>query len=150
MLYVTAGMWESRCSFKTQPVNVSRPSAADGRLLNNFDDAVLSVESTWVYVMPQTRLGEGDEARGRNPKEQGRERLGRCGKRKTPPGFPIPKASGSPRRDNHLAHSWASARGQFDCPQLFLRNPWASTQGRRRGWLNERFSTVPTEDHRTT
>ena len=99
-------MWESRCSFKTQPVNVSRPSAADGRLLNNFDNAVLSVESTWVYVMPQTRLGE-DEDQERNPKEQGRGRLGRCGKRKTPPGFPIPRTSGSPRRGNHLAHSWA-------------------------------------------
>lgn len=95
-------MWESRCSFKTQPVNVSRPSAADGRLLNNFDNAVLSVESTWVYVMPQTRLGE-DEDQERNPKEQGRGRLGRCGKRKTP----IPRASGSPCRGNHLAHSWA-------------------------------------------
>lgn len=75
----------------------------------------------------------------RNPKEQGRGRLGSCGKRKTPPSFPTPKASGSPHRDNHLAHSWALAGGQLDCPQLFLWNPQPSTQGRKRGWLNERF-----------
>lgn len=45
MLYVMAKMWESSCSFKTQPMNVSRPSAADSQLLNNFDNAVLLIES---------------------------------------------------------------------------------------------------------
>lgn len=50
MLYVMAGMGERerKCSFKTQPANVSGPSTADGRLLNHFDNAVLSVESPWA------------------------------------------------------------------------------------------------------
>ena len=42
-------------------MNVSRPSAADGRLLNNFDNAVVAVEGLWVYVMSQTKLREGDQ-----------------------------------------------------------------------------------------
>ena len=37
---------------------------SDGRLLNNFDNTVLSVESTWVYVMPPTRLEGGDGDQG--------------------------------------------------------------------------------------
>lgn len=62
-----AGMWESSCSFKTQPVNVIRPSAADSRFLNKFDNADLFAESRWVYVMPQTRLGEGAKEQGKHP-----------------------------------------------------------------------------------
>lgn len=70
-------MWESRCNFKTQPVNVSRPSAADGRLLNNFDNAVLWVDSLWVYVMSQTRLREGDQEQGKQGQGEGSGALGR-------------------------------------------------------------------------
>lgn len=70
-------MWESRCNFKTQPVNVSRPSAADGRLLNNFDNAVVAVEGLWVYVMSQTRLREGDQQQEKQVQGEGSRGWGR-------------------------------------------------------------------------
>lgn len=89
-------MWESRCSFKTQPVNVSRPSAADGRLLNNFDNAVLSVENTWVYVMPEMET----ETRRRKPKEAGEAwEEEDTTKDSNTKGQPLP------HRDARLAHS---------------------------------------------
>lgn len=61
-------MWESRCNFKTQPVNVSRPSAADARLLNNFDNALVAMDGLWVYVTSPTRLREGDQQQGNKSK----------------------------------------------------------------------------------
>lgn len=105
MLYVMAGMWESRCSFKTQPVNVRRPSAADGRLLNNFDNAVLSAESAWVYVMPQTRLGEGAEEQGQQPEGARWCEAGQMWAEADTSSSQTPKASCPPRKDLHLEHS---------------------------------------------
>ena len=96
-------MWESRCSFKTQPVNVSRPSAADGRLLNNFDNAVLSVESTWVYAMPQTRLGEGDEDQGEETQGARQREAGKVREEEDTPGLSNTKGQ------------WLPTQGQSPC-----------------------------------
>lgn len=97
-------MWESRCSFKTQPGNVSRPSAADSRLLSNFDNVVLSVESLWVYV------NVSDKAERRPGAEETTPRRREWGPGKVreeggPPHLQTLKAGCSPRKGAHWAHS---------------------------------------------
>lgn len=57
-------------------MNVSRPSAADGRLLSNFDNAILSGESLWVYV----NVSDKAERRPRAEETTQREGSGSLGR----------------------------------------------------------------------
>lgn len=123
-------MWESRCNFKTQPVNVSRPSAADGRLLNNFDNTVLWVDSLWVYVMSQTRLREGDQEQGNKPKEKAAGAWGGEG-RGRPCTLPNTEGRLLPRQGCSLRTLMSTAGPWLKCPPLSLLGPRAphTTQG---------------------